>query len=433
MPDRSEHQLFNGNQHAAGDIVYKKWCELHMLVKLDSMYLLTEWQFHNPLRLRSIMKDDDEAACWVRLSASILPWYLFPSASLAACWTHRQGCPRKLLLVYWRYGAELEYIIAGLLHPWLCVGGAVVNAADRLWIQRPLQEIFTTTRKRRKQDRTGATKRVAGNPKSNGHGLSGGMKEAAKGNGFPTLPPSDPLLFKNSGRGNRVAKTRANLRMISAKPRHQSQTLMNRDVQFRPLGTRVSSRLRSDVTPDGWQSVPREWLAGGDVVGNYPNWRTNMAGATATVYNDLDSVSDLTELSSSDDQDTNRVEPGPSSANGTQNSTVNDRHPVAERSPDECEHTSTDNVIEWETVRISHSVVGFVDLRGRKICITRYDWEQIGKRFEHASHPSERKLHKVLVQDIVPLVIEGLKVWINSLFSNHSDNTLSRRLSASNT
>jgi hypothetical protein len=43
----------------------KNWNDLSMLVKLDSMYLLTEWQFHNPMRLRSFMKDDDETAQWV--------------------------------------------------------------------------------------------------------------------------------------------------------------------------------------------------------------------------------------------------------------------------------------------------------------------------------------------------------------------------------
>jgi hypothetical protein len=43
----------------------KNWFDLPMLVKLDSMYLLTEWQFQNPQRLRTIMKNDDEGALWV--------------------------------------------------------------------------------------------------------------------------------------------------------------------------------------------------------------------------------------------------------------------------------------------------------------------------------------------------------------------------------
>lgn len=43
----------------------KDWLELPMLDKLDSMHLLTEWQFQNPHRLRQIMKSDDEYASWV--------------------------------------------------------------------------------------------------------------------------------------------------------------------------------------------------------------------------------------------------------------------------------------------------------------------------------------------------------------------------------
>jgi hypothetical protein len=44
----------------------KDWLTLPMLTKLDSLYLLTEWQFHNVNRLRTIMKDDDEIAQWAR-------------------------------------------------------------------------------------------------------------------------------------------------------------------------------------------------------------------------------------------------------------------------------------------------------------------------------------------------------------------------------
>lgn len=45
----------------------KDWLDLPMLVKLDSLHLLTEWQFQNPQRLRTIMKNDDETALWVSL------------------------------------------------------------------------------------------------------------------------------------------------------------------------------------------------------------------------------------------------------------------------------------------------------------------------------------------------------------------------------
>ena len=45
----------------------KDWLTLPMLTKLDSLHLLTEWQFHNTNRFRTIMKDDDETAQWARM------------------------------------------------------------------------------------------------------------------------------------------------------------------------------------------------------------------------------------------------------------------------------------------------------------------------------------------------------------------------------
>jgi hypothetical protein len=61
---RSEHgQDIAQTEEQQGEL--KDWLELPMLTKLDSLHLLTEWQFQNPNRLRSIMKDDDETAQWV--------------------------------------------------------------------------------------------------------------------------------------------------------------------------------------------------------------------------------------------------------------------------------------------------------------------------------------------------------------------------------
>ena len=44
----------------------KDWLTLPMLTKLDTLHLLTEWQFHNVNRIRTIMKSDDEMAQWAR-------------------------------------------------------------------------------------------------------------------------------------------------------------------------------------------------------------------------------------------------------------------------------------------------------------------------------------------------------------------------------
>lgn len=63
------HSLINEAQAAELEQrVSKNWLDLSMLEKLDSMHLLTEWQFHNPNRVRTMMKTDDETATWVSLS-----------------------------------------------------------------------------------------------------------------------------------------------------------------------------------------------------------------------------------------------------------------------------------------------------------------------------------------------------------------------------
>jgi hypothetical protein len=43
------------------------WLDLPIVKKLDSLHTLMEWQFQNPNRLRTQMKDDDEDAQWVIL------------------------------------------------------------------------------------------------------------------------------------------------------------------------------------------------------------------------------------------------------------------------------------------------------------------------------------------------------------------------------
>ena len=50
---------------SSADSQSRDWNDLAMLEKLDSLHLLTEWQFQNPYRLRQLMKSDDETASWV--------------------------------------------------------------------------------------------------------------------------------------------------------------------------------------------------------------------------------------------------------------------------------------------------------------------------------------------------------------------------------
>ncbi len=51
------------------------WFKLSMIQKLDSMHLLTEWHFQHPMRLRTLMKSDDEDASWVGQSLNNICLY----------------------------------------------------------------------------------------------------------------------------------------------------------------------------------------------------------------------------------------------------------------------------------------------------------------------------------------------------------------------
>lgn len=45
-----------------------------------------------------------------------------------------------------------------------------------------------------------------------------------------------------------------------------------------------------------------------------------------------------------------------------------------------------------------------------QICVSLDEWEAIPKMFEGSKHYLEKALYKVLTKDIVPFVIEGLRV-----------------------
>lgn len=58
-----------GRESEAGDDAEPEkpidWFNLPLLVKLETIHTLAEWQFQNPNRLRTIMKSDDDTASWV--------------------------------------------------------------------------------------------------------------------------------------------------------------------------------------------------------------------------------------------------------------------------------------------------------------------------------------------------------------------------------
>jgi hypothetical protein len=70
-PSAEDNQEQDEDDKAVAQAV--EWSDLDMNQKLDAMHTLVEWQFQNPLRLRQIMKSDDELASWVRCQSPELP------------------------------------------------------------------------------------------------------------------------------------------------------------------------------------------------------------------------------------------------------------------------------------------------------------------------------------------------------------------------
>lgn len=62
---RAPTQELEDKTQAVVDQASVDWFDLPMLAKLESLHLVTEWQFQNPTRLRTLMRSDDELATWV--------------------------------------------------------------------------------------------------------------------------------------------------------------------------------------------------------------------------------------------------------------------------------------------------------------------------------------------------------------------------------
>ncbi|KAJ7895858.1 hypothetical protein B0H13DRAFT_2034594 [Mycena leptocephala] len=305
----------------------KNWLDLPMLAKLDSMHLLTEWQFQNPTRLRTLMKSDDEDATWFRIEP-----IGYDAKSNA----------------YWLIGA------------------------DRLWIQRahPKPPRYTAT--------TPENTAKASATKS--------KRPAAK---RARLASEDPKLTITVPGGGRAAKAQAKLKLDAqakelaelnraaglrgpaTRASHGGRTPV---APVRPLGTRVSARLRG-ADEEEWQAVPEDWLTEGGSKKKTPVKPKPKTG----LESDDDSVSDLTELS---------------------------EEPIEEVKEDE-ESAEVEEASQAEENREDGQPEGFVEWE--TICVTLSDWEHIAERFEKGTHYTEKALYKVLVKEIVPVITEELR------------------------
>ncbi|KAH7912308.1 hypothetical protein BJ138DRAFT_1148631 [Hygrophoropsis aurantiaca] len=357
------------------------WLDLPMLTKLDSLYTLQEWQFQNPPRLRTLMKDDDESA----------QWRIEPI-----------GYDAKRN-AYWLIGA------------------------DRLWIQRELPR----TNLKRKRDPANAREQP-----------SKETKRQNQARGAKSQPPKRQRIESESNstsarttrrstrvdtipvgsRGPRAAKSRANQRLdAQAKDLANFQNQMagssssrvSKDVgktslpRKPPAGIRLSARLRGSNVEEEWQEIPEEWLEDSTSTANsHQATRTTLTSAqralTTGLESDAESISDLTELS--EDSNTEDAAGASDEVGKEAAQQENDKVDHKNASPETDDPPGNEVELGSQSAALPN---GFVEWD--TICVTLEEWESISERFEKATHYAEKALYKTLITDIVPIITAELR------------------------
>ncbi|KAF8501453.1 hypothetical protein F5888DRAFT_1232099 [Russula emetica] len=414
----------------------KDWLSLPMLTKLDSLHLLTEWQFHNVNRIRTIMRDDDETAQW-----RIEPIGYDSKAN-----------------AYWLVGP------------------------DRLWIQRDTPKPPRNPKRKRaatkpkykrpaiisddESDTSPAPKKrkavTTARSNTSRNFVTSPKTPTARSSRTRRPPSPSEDLGPITSRGPRAAKMQASAKLsVQAKELAELQrqaalegrrsgkrvpTSPPRRSARRPMGTRVSARLWGDAQGDDeWQEIPDEWLnkrgeaeEDGGASGSerldgeaemgqvsdpdlrpepeleaVPDPDTDAHQVKTGLESDDDDVSELTELTEISPPATVLVshsntkkarKKGAGSRRKTSRTkrrasvvedSVDIAQPVEEVEPEEeiePEWRPPEDFVEWET-----------------ICVTLNDWEHICERFEGATHYTEKALYKLLSQHIAPTIIAELR------------------------
>ncbi|KAI0324677.1 hypothetical protein GY45DRAFT_1375369 [Cubamyces sp. BRFM 1775] len=247
----------------------KDWLELPMLAKLNSLQLLTDWQFHNPYRVRQIMKDDDDAANWriepIGYDAKTNAYWLIGPDRL---WIQR--VPPKPPRTRKRKRPAPTPKKASTSK------AAAVESSDT--------DDEPVTRSKRTRTQSNAAKsssQVHSRAQANGRATRASRRQTRASSPAPEL--SSP------GKSTRAAKVQANKKLdMQAKELAEFQRQAAREAKAhaspraarrappspakRAVGTRVSARLRRSTRgaadEDGddddaeWQEVPDEWLQG---------------------------------------------------------------------------------------------------------------------------------------------------------------------------
>ncbi|KAJ6570295.1 hypothetical protein DFH09DRAFT_1154608 [Mycena vulgaris] len=320
------HQEASAEEQEAEQQESIDWLDLPMLAKLDSMHRLTEWQFQNPTRFRTLMKSDDEDATW-----RIEP-IGYDAKSNA----------------YWLIGA------------------------DRLWIQRiqpkPPRYTATTSPLKRKRLENVAKSSTAKSKRPAAKRARLTSDESSK----LTITQQAKLKLNAQAKELTELNRAAGIKASDRRAAHGRTPV----APVRPLGTRVSARLRG-AEEDEWQAVLQDWLA---EEGRSKTKASVEPRAKTGLESDDDSISDLTELS---EEIADNVKEEEESAEA--------EAPAVEETSNG-EDGQPDGFVEWET-----------------ICVTLSDWEHIAERFENGTHYTEKALHKVLVKQIVPVITEELR------------------------
>ncbi|EIN04932.1 hypothetical protein PUNSTDRAFT_146212 [Punctularia strigosozonata HHB-11173 SS5] len=375
------------------------WLQLPMLQKLDSLHLLTEWQFHNEKRLKQIMKDDGDDASW-----RIEP-IGYDAKSNA----------------YWLIGA------------------------DRLWIQRSPPRPTNLKRKRaaarqpsRKAARTDSTV-ARSSPAMNERRKVVSLKAASPAPAKNTRRDAGVSpATANTGRGARAAKLQANIKLdeqakaLEAFRREAENGLPGRARATRqptvlqtpskpplsgtPRGTRASARLRGTVVSDEdeWQPIPQEWLKDGNT-DEVEGGMSEMEGGTRAGSGDediLSELSDLTELTEEKEElegeKTLSKNSRPQTGKPPRSKTIGEDVVIAHQENELATSRETDDPSYVENDPMPPSLpADFVEWE--MICGTLEEWEHIADRFANATHYLEKALYKTLSQQVVPIIVEELR------------------------
>ncbi|KAI1786771.1 hypothetical protein LXA43DRAFT_1032456 [Ganoderma leucocontextum] len=240
----------------------KDWLDLPMLEKLDSLHLLTEWQFQNPYRLRQLMKDDDDGANWriepIGYDAKTNAyWLIGPDRLWIQCVPPKP--PRSRNLKRKRPAATPKKRAK-----------VSVPSSD----EEEEEPVSRSKRSRTQSQSKSSASRSHTQPQTNGRAI-----RASRRAGRSSGPDTDVI---STGKSTRAAKVRANKKLdLQAKElaefQRQTAALERSSPRKsaraptspakRALGTRVSARLRhaikaenGDDSDDEWQQVPNEWL-----------------------------------------------------------------------------------------------------------------------------------------------------------------------------